>query len=432
MSRLWAFSVRFAFVLALLLVGLVGTPQAAHAGWIIREDTIPADQVIENDVLISGTSVQVDGTVHGDVVAIGSTVTVNGTVQGSLVAVARTVSVNGEIGGSTYVLARTMNLGSSFYVHNNVHFAGLLLDSERGSKIGRDLVAASVRARIGSDIGRGLNAIIVLLSFNGKIGYGLSEEMQPPEPNPTPSGGQDLLQPGAAEPVDVLLYASAGGQKIAGYAAPARTALLSLQAQAKGEAGQTVLPEWLVARLGEFAALLLIGGLIAWLLPSLLRRWVGRLRAKPLPAVGYGALALLIFVNGLAVAILLGAMLVAVGLWLGSVTLWALAFLFWGIGFSLLVLAASLLTLAVFYGSKVIVSYLVATFILERLAPRIVQYRILVLLLGLILFELVRSIPTIGWVIEVIVIVLGLGAIWLALSDKRQPAQPPLAEPESA
>jgi Na+-transporting methylmalonyl-CoA/oxaloacetate decarboxylase gamma subunit len=165
----------------------------------------------------------------------------------------------------------------------------------------------------------------------------------------------------------------------------------------------------------------LVGGLIVWLLPSLLRRWVGRLRARPLPAIGYGLLASIIFFNGVGIAILLAAMLVAVGIWPGQITLWTLAFLFWGVGFSLLVLALSLLALAVFFVSKVIVSYLVARLILERVSPRAAQYRMLVLLLGLGFYTLLRSIPTIGWVIEVIVVVLGLGAIWLAFIDKEQP-----------
>lgn len=420
--RLRSVWLRTLLVLALLAVALFGAPQAARADWLIRGDTIPADEVVDNDVIITGSNVRVDGTVNGDVVAIGSSVTVNGTVQGSLVAVGRTVSINGQVGGSVYVAARTLKLGPSSFVHNNVHFGGLLLDSQRGSKIGRDLVVTSVRAIIGSEIGRGLNAMIALLSFNGQIGYGLDKVPETPTPSSTPSGVRGLPD----EPSSVLLFVGRGGQKIDGHASPALATLFQDEADDEG----MILPEWLVARMGEFTTLLLVGGLALWLVPTLFRRWVGRLRAKPLPAVGYGVLEMIIFVNAIWIAVLLAVMLVAAGIWLGNVTLWELAFLFWGIGFSLLMLALSLLALAVFYGSKVIVAYLAASLILERLARRAVEYRFGVLLLGLVLYVLLRSIPTIGWVIEVIVVVLGLGAIWLAFLAKGEPAPQAATESE--
>jgi hypothetical protein len=78
----------------------------------------------------------------------------------------------------------------------------------------------------------------------------------------------------------------------------------------------------------------------------------------------------------------------------------------------------------------VIVAYLAGRLILERLAPRAAEYRIVVPLLGLILYALLRSIPTIGWVIEVIVIVLGLGAIWLGLRKQGPPAPQTAGEAE--
>lgn len=398
---------RMAFVLALVVFALLGAPQAARAQWIVQGDTIPAGDVIDDDVILYGTDVTVDGTVNGDVVAIGTTVTINGTVSGSLVAVGRLVSMNGGIGGSVYVAGGTLRLGSASQVRHNVHFGGLLLDSARGSKIGRDLVAASVRASIGSEIGRGLNAIIAMLSFHGKIGLPLDQE---------PSGQQGNPQPEAVKPASNLLFVSLGGQKVAGYAVPMREPIF----QEDADDGGMIVPEWLVVRLGELTALILLGGLVVWLLRDWLFLSTSELRDKPFPAAGYGIAAAIIFANGLGIALLAGAMLVGAGLLLGSITLWELAFLFWGIGFSFLVLAASLFALAVFYGSKIVVAYLVGALILERLAPRVANYRMATLLLGLAIYVVLRMIPHAGWIIEIIVIVLGLGAIWLALAHRHR------------
>jgi hypothetical protein len=167
--------------------------------------------------------------------------------------------------------------------------------------------------------------------------------------------------------------------------------------------------------------LLLIGGLAIWLRPVLIQRPAERLRRKVLPAAGFGLLALTLSISAVAVAILLVVLLFVIGIWLGGVTLWTLAFLLWGIGYPALILAFALFALTVQYGSKAIVADMIGTLILKRLAPQSLEYRILPLLLGLVLYVILRSIPLLGWVIEIIVTIFGLGAIWVALRDRSSP-----------
>jgi cytoskeletal protein CcmA (bactofilin family) len=392
-------------------------------------DTVPADQVIDNDVLASGTDVVIDGTINGDLLAVGTTVTVNGSVSGSLVAVGRMITLNGEVGGSVYAVSRVLVLGPSAAVENNLHYAGLSLDGQLGSRIGRDLVAASVRGHISSEIGRALNALILLLTFNGRIGGGVDAQSLGAPTLPVDSAGTP--SPSSA---GVLFIGSSAGKPF-GLAAPARLVswateeaggLRSLPLQEEEAAGLVAgIPEWLVARLGDLVVLLLVGGLALWLTPFLFPRSAEALRRKPIPVVGLGVLALIIAMNGVAVAILFGALLLVSGLWLGGVTLWGLALLLWGIGFPALILALSLFALVVLYGSKTIIADMVGTAILGRLAPRALEYRILPLLLGLVLYVVLRSIPLLGWVIEVVVTILGLGAIWVALRDRRKGSPSP-------
>jgi cytoskeletal protein CcmA (bactofilin family) len=414
--RLW-FRLLAALVVALAAWLLM--PKAARADWSVVGDTVPSEQVIDNDVLATGTDVRIDGTINGDLLAIGSTVTVNGPVSGSLVAVGRTVVLNGDVGGSTYVLGRTLKLGEMADVLHNVHFAGLLLDSRSGSRIGRDLVVASVRARISSQVGRTLNALILLMTFNGRIGGGLDQPG-----TGAPSLGGPLTGPGG-----ILLgiaFGPAGGQGL-GYAAPnfgilsaslVPKALVQQEESASGEPSAAI-PEWLVARLNDLLILLLVGGLVIWLRPALIQRPAEQLRRKPLPAAGFGLLAVVLALNAVAAAILLAVLLLFGGIWLGVVTLWALAIVLWGIGYPALILALALLTLTVLYGSKVIVADLVGTLILKKLSPGALEYRILPQLLGLVLYVVLRAIPVLGWVIEGIVTILGLGAIWLAYRHRR-------------
>jgi cytoskeletal protein CcmA (bactofilin family) len=409
-------------LLAALVVALAAwllMPKAARADWSVVGDTVPSEQVIDNDVLATGTDVRIDGTINGDLLAIGSTVTVNGPVSGSLVAVGRTVVLNGDVGGSTYVLGRTLKLGEMADVLHNVHFAGLLLDSRSGSRIGRDLVAASLRGHISSQVGRALNAFVLLLTFNGRIGGGID---LPDAPGA--HGGAPLLAGNGGLLLGVALGPGDGPALHAALPIFSPMIMDPMQ-QEEGETAQAsaAIPEWLVSRLSDLLILLLLGGLVLWSRPALIQRPAEWLRRKPLPALGFGLLAVAVALNAVVIFILLVALLLIVGIWLGSVTLWTLAFILWGIGFPALLLACALFVVTVLYGSKVIVADLVGSLILKRLAPKAMEYRILPLLLGLVLYVVLRSIPILGWAIEGIVTILGLGAIWVAYRHRRSAPQ---------
>lgn len=390
-----------------LLAALIwlAVPQAARADWSIVGETVPAGQVIDNDVLAQGTDVVIDGTINGDLLAIGSTVTVNGPVSGSLVTVGSSVTVNGDVEGSIYAASRTLELGPSADVVRNVHYVGLLLDSDSGSRIGRDLVVASVRGRVSSQIGRALNAAILLLTFQGRIG----------DITDVPEGEATL--PDRIESGGSMLFVGSSARKAIGLAAPS----LNVRYPQQDEGVVAGIPEWLVARLGDLGALLVVGGLLIWLRPALIQRPAESLLRKPLSAAGFGLLALTLAVNAVAIAVLLAVLLLVVGIWLGGVVLWRLAFLLWGIGYPALTLAFSSFVLILLYGSKVVVADMVGTLILRRVAPQVLdaKRRFLPLLLGLVLYVILRSIPLLGWAISVIVTAFGLGAIWVALRDQR-------------
>jgi cytoskeletal protein CcmA (bactofilin family) len=409
-------------------------PQSARAYGIIAGDTIPAGEVIDNDAVVTGADVVVDGTVNGDVLAVGDTVTINGTVKGSLVAVGLTVVINGEVDGTVYTAAQTLELRPSASLSRNIYFAGFRLITRPGSRVERDLVAGSIGAELFGEVRRDLKGAFGLLELVRKLGESIdwrwgmfrlrsssvNEPVSPAsqEPVVTRRGGM-LMVMHQVEQRDVSRVASTSGS------------LYRPQGQDEAEAHapdsqRDVVSEQIQTRLEEFVILLIIGVLAVWLIPSVLDRWVGQVRATPLPAAGYGLVA---YVTGFTGTGLVAALMLVTGLWLGFVSLWKLAFLFWGLGYSSLVLAFSAFALVVFYGSKVIVADLAGTLILERLAPRAAKYKLLPLVLGLVLYVLLRSIPALGWVIGVIVTLLGLGAVWLARYHLHHPER--LNEPQS-
>ncbi len=79
-----------------LVLGLAGIALAAdfRAGDTV---TIGKNEVIDNDLVITGQNVIVDGTIKGDLVVTGGKIVVNGTVHGSLLAAGQSLTINGAV-----------------------------------------------------------------------------------------------------------------------------------------------------------------------------------------------------------------------------------------------------------------------------------------------------------------------------------------------
>jgi len=427
MNRLNEAKTRIALALALVVVTAFGLVSPAWAQGGVYGSTIPAGQVVEGDVILSGDSVAIDGAVVGDVVAIGNTVTVNGNVDGSLVAIGQTVTLNGEVGGSLYVAAERLRLDPSAVVGNSSYAAGASLVLDSGSQIGRDLYAIGLGAQFDGDIGRQVKAIIgpieVIGTFLNAVGLNprSPRSSAPPVEAPESSQGSEQTslnrEPGYQELSWVTYVAGTGTSMAPRVERP--------DAQVVDAAG---VGEWLLERLRRFIVLFLIGLLALWLIPVQGVRVADELRARPLLAAGHGLVGL---ITGLVGASLLAALILAIVAGLQYITLWRLALLFGGAGLFLLGFAFVVFLLLVFYGSKVVVSYVVGLLILERPAPQVLERKIVPLLLGLAIYVLVSAIPFIGWAVALIFTLLGLGSIWLVYRDQLQPTpeESPVPEP---
>jgi hypothetical protein len=176
---------------------------------------------------------------------------------------------------------------------------------------------------------------------------------------------------------------------------------------------------WILARLREMFTLLVIGGLAVWLLPGSISRWAARVRSTPLPAAGWGLVILLL---GYAGTLALAVVILAAGVFLAVITLGGLSEVVFGIGFSSLGVVFTTFLLFVTYGSKLIVCYLAGKVILAQFSVQAAYNRLWPLLVGVVIYVLLRSIPFLGWVIGLLVTLFGLGAVWLVYRDEHQPA----------
>lgn len=401
---------RFTLIFALALVGLTVLTGSVWAEDVFQGSAIGSGEAIENDVIINGDDVVLNGAVDGDALAIGRIVTVNGDVSGSLIAIAETVIINGSVEGSVYVASSSLELQADSAINRSLYFAGVGLNAEAGSQIGRDLRAISLGAGLSATVGRdvkaviGIGRIINLILNNIDWKAGRFEARLPSEESAMLAYNQPELI-SDVEPAMVM-----EGVHYTGTSDSLRQSEQLSQAQ--------IIGDWFLQRGRQILSFLIVGGLLLWLVPELFGQWVAQAQDRPLASAGYG---LVVFVMGNVGVFLLGAIVVgAIGLFLAYIYLGKLALVFWGVGFSGLLFAFSVFVAFVAYISKVIVACLMGEVILRRFSSNAASRKLWPLLLGVIIYALLRAIPVLGWVIGLFVTLLGLGAVWMTYSSKKQ------------
>lgn len=420
MTQLVIAWLRLVIVITLVFLGVYGADQSNLAQNAIIDSVIPAGSVVDDDAIIAGEEVVVDGDVNGDLLVLAINATINGNVTGSVITTAQTVTVNGKIDGTLYTFGRELTLAEGSTVGRNVYFIGLRLETAQDSVIGRDLVGVSLRARLGGAIGRDLKAVIGLFELLGQF----------------TSGGNDAAAPSGNSALPAS--DSANGAWASTWNLFRQVALKSIGGAAyqpfwplvidRADAAQNSMPKqggfqlWARIAIEEFVLLILTGLLFVWRYSPRLEEWSDKAKAAPLAASGYGFVGIIVAINVAILAVLAFGLIVTIGFVLGFASLWKLAFIFWALALSMLGLAATLAFLFVFYGSKVIVAYMLSRWIAGLISEKALKYRYLLMFFGLLIYVLLQSLPYVGGTLNFIVIIIGLGAVWLVRRDERQAA----------
>jgi cytoskeletal protein CcmA (bactofilin family) len=416
-------------LLTVITFGLVGSAQAVE---FIEGEFIAADEVIDDDVFIAGQNVVVDGTINGNLFVAGSTVTVNGQVNGSLFAGGQNVAINGAISGSLFVAASALDLGATADVERNLFFGGFSVSAERGSQVHRDALIGGYQALLAGEVGRDVLAGVAALELTGRVGGDVSAEVGTPSQTAFPSfwgppGAPPMVSPGLrigsnAQIEGELNYTSPVEQDEAIDAQPEGGVVFATPQPDRDERPR-VQPRvdlgifrWLIDRLRDLVTLLILGGLGLWLLPELFSQAVELARTQTLPATAWG---LLIVIGGYVLAATIAVTIFALGILLGIVTLGGLAGTVFGVGLSSLGVAFSMFTLLINYGSKALVAFLGGKWLLERISPENAESKVFPLVLGVLIYVLLRAIPLLGWLLAVFVTLLGMGAFWLLLRERQ-------------
>lgn len=449
-------------VIAVLAGAFFATSGTVKAYESDTDGRISAEQVIDDDLLLSGEKVVMNGTVEGTLIASGQDVTVNGTVmgdailfaqnvtvgeaasiQGNLIIGAQTVILAGKVGGSVFSGSMSTSLKSGALVARNLYFGGYSLDVAQAARIGRDLAAGGYQVILDGEVGRDVRASTAAFRLDGKVGRDFSVTVS--EPSAGGSGAAPFRMPSASVAVNLdpglVITGSASIGKDLAYTSPVpqgdqiaiqpggetyyATPIPQQKPNQTGAAGtagylNTEAGKPLRNVISSFISIYAIGSLVLWLIPGLFTNLKDRIRQQPLPTAGSGVLVYIVGWVVFAVALLLVAVLsfligkLSLG-GLGGITFFAGSAV-WSVIFMVFIFMISI-------GGKVLVAYLAGEWIFLSIFKQPDANRFLVLLAGSLVYVIVEAIPVAGWLVGAVVVCLGLGAVWFMLEKKwKKPA----------
>jgi cytoskeletal protein CcmA (bactofilin family) len=330
-----------------------------------REVTIAAGETVQGDLIASAGTVRIDGRVDGDLVASGGQVVVAGTVTGDVLAGAGSTTISGEVGGN--LRAGTGQARIEGRVGEDVLLGVGQATVASGAQIGGDLIFGAGRMQMDGAVAGSV------LGSTGNYTRGGSV------------GGSERVNVGQPE-----------------------------------EEQEPTLADRTLDALRRYVSILVIGVLLLWLLPRVIRGAADAARGRPLVSFGVGILGF-IAVIVLLVAVILVTVLVAIALGLLGLGSLTGVTVFGGILVAAIIVF--LFVLAVAFAAQATVGLALGR-LLFRDEGRSFLGGLGALALGVLVVVLVAAIPVAGGWLEALLVLLGLGALLMARPGRRRLAEP--------
>ena len=362
-----------AITIVILAVALALSPAAAaqqsELGGKVRsgrEVTVPATETVQGDLVASGGTVRIDGRVDGDLVASGGQVIVDGTVTGDVLAAAGTTTISGQVDGDARVASGQARIEGRIGEDLLLGAGQATVASE--TQIGGDLIFAAGRMQLDGTVTGNVLGSTGNYSQSGSVGGSERVNIDQPEAEQEPT-----------------------------------------------------LADRAVDAVRRYVSILVVGALLLWLLPRLLRGAADGTRGRPLVSFGVGILG---FIGTIVALVLVILVTVLVAVVLGLLGLGSLTGLTVFGGLLVTAGVVFLLVLVVAFAAQATVGLALGRLLLPGL-DRSFLSRFGALALGVLVVVLVAAIPVVGGVLEALLVLLGLGGLLLmAMPARRRLAEP--------
>jgi len=338
-------------------------------------------EVINQDFFAGGQTVTISGVVNGDVYIAGGNVTVDGRINGDLLAAGGTINLLGEVSDDVRVVGGNITVNGT--VGKNLTVVGGNVIISNQARISGSLLAFSGNLDLRAPLGRGANVYagnaLIGSSINGDL-RGSIEELALIS-GARISGNLDYESPkeaGIAEEVFI------GGETI--HRLPKEREIIQKRPLKIAMIANVSLKTF------SFVVALIFGLLFVFLFPNRAQGVTKVLETRYWRSLGVGILAIILFIPAL--------ILLTISI----------------IGIPLIFLFAPLFAFLVYF-SKIFASLCLGGRILQRTSLKKSQAWALVL--GLVIYYLLRLIPIVSPLVAFVFAVFGLGAFLLYLNSLR-------------
>ncbi len=397
-------------LLSLAVSPILGVELKSGENVIIGED-----EIVNDDLYMTGDTMTVKGRVVGDVVAAGRMIIIEGVVEGDLTAAGQAVIIQGEVTDDVRIAGMTLKLAEDARVGDDVFVAGFSFESEAGSQVLGKTGLTGFQALLAGEHLQGVEASLVGLRLAGLVrgDFDATVEseagpawwtgfMQSPIPLPQVEPGLTVAD-GARIEGDVT-YESVAEATVGSAAAVTGTITRAVPKSEpeekptfKSRLGTAI--RWLVV-------LFLLGSTLLWLFPDKIVGVADTLVNRPLASLGWGLVTLLGFPVAMLLVLVLTSVLTMV---FGMLSLGQGAALVLVLGLLAELALAAKFWIAVFYLAPVVASFGGGRWLLTRNGAA-EKSRYLSLLVGLTILMALILIPFLGFLMRLFVIVVGLGA----------------------
>ena len=362
-----------------LLLALTASPVLALDARAGDTIAVADGEEVDEDLYLAGRTVTCNGDIGADVFAAGQTITVGGDIANGITGAGQTIVINGDVGHGARLAGNTIDVTGR--VGRDVLVAGATVTIAAGAEIVDDLYLAANQAVVDGEIGGNLKGGCEHLFIGGTVAGDVQIEV-----------AQLTIQPGARIDGN-LTYTAQDEAEI-----PAGTVMGDVQFtqrtrnEAEGAArGLEALAPFLFFagltwKIITFLMALITGIVLILVWPGAMAATSDAIRTRTGPVAGWGAIGL--FVTPIAAIVVC---LTVVGLPLGLITL-----VLWGI---------------LLYLSQLPVALVIGHLILSHSRPlEGTGLMIGSLALGLLILELIKAIPFIGFLVSIAIALFGIGA----------------------
>lgn len=447
-------SFQFISLILIIVSLLILNNQTIYAANPSIESNLGPGEEVFDDLFLQGSEVSVAGQVHGmlfvigekiviqsgaqidnDIYLLGKSITIedNVVVAGNLFVAGQNVVVRAPVNRNLVVAAATLELSPLADIGRNLFFGGFHLNQLKESTIKDNLYAACYQISVNGIIEKNLRVSAFSVQLSGDVkgnaeiaidASGDDEGIRIWLPYMQQLNIPDLLPTGLV----VGDQASINGQLIYTSAKSLEENLRNLPLQGVVENiadpessstnanGKVVTKNPFVLRI--FRMIRQLVGFLFFAVISLKfgKRYISEASqiaiSKPLNSMGVGFISTLVIYLGALVAFIL---ICLIAILLGVFTLNQLSSLLFFIGIAVITLSLTGFGILAVYVSKFVLAYWAGGLVLNKVKFAGKNKETWSLIAGIILYVILSAIPVFGWIMGVLVSMVGIGAIWYML-----------------